>query len=341
MRTNSRATEVMALLVCIALSAPSTIWAQGSRYELTPRVFSLDLRMSGVYDTNVNHDEDKIESHGVLAGVDARLRSSGRRPFFTLGYRGRVRSFSGTDRWDRLEHKIEALIARQVGALTLETTGAIDFRGATEDRELGNQYTIRPRVALSLGSVRLRAYGAYRLRRFEPLEEFAGEGDPLPLDPADAIDVSEENTYIAGAEFRWKIGGGQSWEVGYRYEDSDSDNPSRRYYRHRYEAEYRAEFADRAALTLGLQYRPRRYPDLLVEIEDPDGETGEVVRKDVRWVPYTALAYSLPWGQEVELEYEYQRRTSNDPDEEFEAHRVTLSVRLPVVSRFRRTRSYD
>ncbi len=351
-----RARFVVTLVTSVTLASAGAAWGQsrGSSepqredYQRTPRQFSLDLSASGVFDTNINHDTDDIDSHGMLAGIEARLRSSPRRPALTLSYEGTVQSFSGTDRWDRLEHQLDGRIAQYLGPVTLETTARLDFGSATEDRELSNQFTVRPRIGLSVGAARVRVYGAYRLKGFDLASELQSSDPDMQvglsqLESTEEAGVPNERIRYVGAEFRWKAGGGSSWQLGYRYETSDSDNPDRRYIRRRYTAEYRADVSDRSALELGLEYRPRRFLDQRVQVESLDEETGEVseseeLRRDIRWVPYVSLGHTFPWGQEVEVSYEFQRRTSNDPEEEFEAHQVTLSVRLPIISRYRTAR---
>ncbi len=193
--------------------------------------------------------------------------------------------------------------------MTLEAIGDVDFRASTEDREIGNQYTLMPRLSLDFaGDGRLRLFGAYRVRDFDDLQR------------------TDETILYGGAALRWRTGP-NSVEVESRYENSDSDDPRRRYVRWRHGIEYRAELDVRNALAFELQYRPRRFPDLLVDV---DGTLAQ--REDVRLIPSASYTHRFPWGREVRLDYEFQRRTSNDPAEAYTAHRVTLRVRLPLVA---------
>lgn len=148
-----------------------------------------------------------------------------------------------------------------------------------------------------------------------------------------------------GAELRWKTGDGSNWIVEYRYEISHSSSSSQDYKQQRISAEYENELTDRNEVALGIEYRPRRFFDKLVEVErlDEDGKPVivEEPRADDRWIPFIELTHVFPWGQELELEYEYQNRASNDPDKLFEAHRLMLTLRLPLVSRYRKKRIDD
>jgi hypothetical protein len=289
-------------------SAESSDSSESAGSQSLRRHLSIRLEFAGIFDSNIDHEVDAQESLGGVAGVRARLRTSPRRPLLVVEYRGAVKSFSNSSRWDRVEHRFGAILARRFGAVTLETAGDLSLRASTEDRELGNQYTVKPRLSVQLGDGgRLRLYGAYRLRVFDPPN-------------------SDEEIRFAGAAFRWRAGG-NSLELETRYEDSESDDSRRRYTRWRHSAEYQGKLSDRDLLTLGLEYRPRRFPDELV---DSGGFLES--REDVRWIPSVSLRHRFPLGRELRVEYEYQLRDSNDPDKEYRAHRLTFMVRLPLLS---------
>jgi hypothetical protein len=181
----------------------------------------------------------------------------------------------------------------------------------------------------------VRAYGGLRLTTIA--DNSSG------YEPGASAGVMRDDVVVyGGGETRWMAGGRSSWTLGYRFEESDSDSPSQRYNQQRYIGRYDAVFWDYSVLEIGLEYRPRRYPDKLVEVEQSDEEAEPVIveepRQDVRWIPRVSLSHVFPWGQEAKLEYEYQHRTSNDPYAEYEAHRVMLTLRLPLVSRYKRIR---
>jgi hypothetical protein len=335
-RSHLQWTRILALAGVLLGSAlafgPDARGQSDDSYKLTRQAFALGLRTSGVYDSNVNHDEEDIDSRGVIAGIEARLQSSASQPVLTLIYQGTLQRFAKTDRWNRIEHRAGGILYGGSGPLSIVVVGLVDLGSATQERERGNQYTFLPQTILRMGPVRLRAYGGLRVTR---VDEEAGTVDPEAPGPLDDV------TVYGGGEVRWRAGDGSSWGVEYRYERSDSDSPYRRYTQQRYAAHYRAEFMKESRLELGLEYRPRRFPDLLVAVEGVD-EGGEPVaidepRDEARWIPSISVSHVFPWGQEVELEYEYQHRTSNDLDKEFEAHRATLTVRLPLIARYRKT----
>lgn len=329
----TRILTLVALLLASGLTLGPHARAQSDdRYELTRHTFALGLRTSGVYDSNVNHDEEDLDSRGVITGIEARLQTSASRPLLTLTYRGMLHRFARTERWDRTEHRVGGILSGGSGPLHIVVVGLVDLGGATQHRERGNQYTFLPQTILSLDPASVRAYGGLRLTR---IDEEAGTADPQTPEPLDDV------TVYGGGEVGWRAGEGSTWSVEYRYERSHSDSPYRRFTQQRFGVEYRAEFLDEDEVRLGLEYRPRRFPDLLVEVEKADENGNPMIveepREESRWIPRASVSHMFPWGQELELQYEYQHRGSNDLDKEFEAHRLMLTVRLPLVARYRKT----
>jgi hypothetical protein len=271
------------------------------------RYVSVRLDFSGVYDTNIDWEVDPQESVGGVAAFNLRVRTSPRRPLLILSYKGAAKSYTNSSRWDRVEHRFGARLAKRLGAVAVDMVSEVAFRASTEDRELGNQYYLKPRLALDLSdAVRLRLYGAYRLKAVDP--------------PA-----ADEEIRSVGAELRWKMGR-SSAEVETRYEKSESDEPSRRYTRWRYIAAYEGYLTRQDIIKIQVQYRPRRYSDVLVDV-------GGVLepRDEVRWIPAVTYRHVFPRGHEFRIIYVYQARESNDPDREFTGHRVTLMTRLPLL----------
>ncbi len=270
------------------------------------RYVSVRLDLSGVYDTNIDQEVDPQESVGGIAAVNLRVRTSTRRPLLIMSYKGAAKSYSNSTRWDRVEHRFGATLAKRVGAVAMDVIGEVALRASTEDRELGNQYYVKPRLWLYLShSMRLRLFGSYRLKAVDP--------------PA-----ADEQIRSVGGELRWKVGR-SSAELETRYEESDSDDPSRRYTRWRHIASYEGRVTPQDIVKLEVQYRPRTYSDVLVDV-------GGIVepRDEVRWLPTVMYRHRFPQGYELRLSYAYQARRSNDPDREYTAHRLTFMTRLPL-----------
>lgn len=281
---------------------------------LGPWPFTLEVGAAGVFDTNIENDLDELDSRGIVAGVRAGFQTSIRRPLLEVAYEGGYQSFARTDRWDRLTHDVEAVLARRAGPLSLDLTGGMGLNATTEDREIGNRYAVRPRLTIGRGDARLRLYGLYRARRFETDES------------------SDETTRGLGGAFRG-VSDGATVQFGYRYEEADSESELRRYLQHRATADYEVPLGRRGGLRGSLEWRPRRYLERTVSL---DGE--EVARLDARWTAAASLTYDFSWGQDLRLDYSFQRRTSNDPERAYHAHRVSLGTLFRLIGPRRRPR---
>ena len=118
---------------------------------------------------------------------------------------------------------------------------------------------------------------------------------------------------------------GTAW-VGYDYGENRADDPTDDYVQASYGVGYEIRFGRRDRLDLELEFRPRRYAADVVETG-----TGPVLRRDERWVTSAAYRHRFRWGQEIIMEGELERRDSTDPDKVYEAVRVELSLRWPLV----------
>lgn len=279
-----------------------------------PWPFTLEVGTAGVFDTNIENDLEELDSYGIVAGVKAGFQTSIRRPLLEVAYEGGYQSFAHTDRWDRMTHDLEADLARRAGPVSLELRGRMGLNTRTEDREIGNRYSVSPRLTIGRGHARLRLYGLYRARRFEP-----DEG-------------SDETTRGLGGAFRG-VTDGATLQFGYRYEEADSESELRRYVQHRASADYRVPLGLRSGFRGNLEWRPRRYLERTVSLDDD-----EVARRDARWTATASLTHEFRWGQGLRLDYSFQRRTSNDPEQEYDAHRVSLGTQIRLIGPKRRPR---
>jgi hypothetical protein len=302
------ATLGVLVLVAAGKAVASETDSAANRFGL--HLGTVRLGLSSVYDSNINHEFVPQEDYGLELGVLFRIQSQPRRPLLRLEYRGGVQSYANTDRWDRIRHRVRLGIGGRLGkGVNLATSGELSTRTSSEDRELVNQITVSPDLRIRGDrSRRLRLYGAYRFKKFTETEGL------------------DETIWYAGAKVRSRLWASGRLEVGYRYEDAESDTPSESYVRHRISADLEQALGRQDRLELGLQYRRRHYPEDFV---DDIGD--DVSREDERWVPSIRWTHRLAQGRELQLEYEYQTRSSNDPDKGFEAHRVELFVRWPLI----------
>jgi hypothetical protein len=274
------------------------------------KLWSVQMDLANVFDSNINHDEESLDSIGIVYGLAARYQNRAARPSFELRYAIAKHSYSETEQWDRISHNLQATYERRLTrALRLELEGEIAIKGSSEDREIGNQYIVGPLLKYRFGKqTEIGTFAAYRLKRYDD--------DP---------ERNATNRY-AGLLFIRKFGDNRL-EVSYRYESNDSDGPRNQYIRNTYSAQYSILVNKTYAFSFGAKYRPQRYQSRFIEIEVEDGPDYEVQRYDKRWV--FSIDSAIPVGKSFELlpSYQYETRSSNDEEKDFSEHLPSLTLR--------------
>lgn len=288
------------------------------------RRFWFENTVANVYDSNIEHDSTNIGAYGVIAGGRAMYRSRSVRPMLQLEYAAGFHQYTATDRWDRFSQLGRAGVDMPVNrVVSLGLTLEAFLKGSSEDREIGDQLAVLPRVELRASrSTRLRLIGAYRKRYFETATS------------------NSTNTY-GHADLRVRFGV-STIEAAARVERNRPQLARLRFLRQTYTTRYIRSVTDHDDLLFGLEYRPVKYPERLVDVvvasndnrgpgkdEDDDPETIEVPRRDERWKPHFSWTREWTRNLRTELEYEYEKRFSNDPDKRYRGHVLTLTAARP------------
>jgi hypothetical protein len=269
--------------------------------EQSRRRFWLSASLSTVFDSNVEHDERRLRSFGLVPSFGIHFRDHPERPSFEAGYEVGFHRYTRTDSFDRVSHYFNGAYRRRLpGRLSARTTAEVSLKGSSEDRDVNNQYSLEQQLQYRLApAVRLSAFAAYRLKRY-PVSD-AGKN---AIDP-----------YVGG-RLAHELKGGREWQLTYRYDKNRSQDPKDRYVRWTYEAQFSTPLfrARRDLLTVEARYSPRLYARQI----KVDGE--RVPRKDERWV--FEFDYERPLARDVRvgLDYQYEKRGSNDPEKRFDAH---------------------
>jgi len=267
------------------------------------RPFTFFVNLGAIYDSNINHDEDPIRTWGGFLGGGVRFETDD----FYAQYEIASFSYTYTDSgWSRISHRLETAYEHDLSKKwEAELVGEAVLKGSSEDNDLGDEYTLKPRLNYDLSdSQRVRLYGAYRLRSY-------GDIDPL----------RDANNYYVGLQFRQRIGTGH-FDAEYRWEVNESKGPRNQYNRQTYGLEYTTPFGGGLhQLVLEARYRPVQYWHRRI-----DNEEDEDLRRDVRWIGTAVAKLSLSRRISIHPTYRYERRTSNDPEEEWDAHLGILSV---------------
>jgi hypothetical protein len=275
--------------------------AKSEEAEKPQRRFWLSASLSTVFDSNVEHDERRLRSFGLVPSLGVHFRDNPEKPSFEAEYEVGFHRYTRTDSFDRLSHYFSGVYRRRLpGRLSARTTAEVSLKGSSEDRDVNNQYSLEQQLQYRLTpAARVSAFAAYRLKRYPLID--AGKN---AIDP-----------YVGG-RFAHELKGGREWQLTYRYDKNRSQDPKDRYVRWTYEAQFSTPLfrSRRDMLTVEARYSPRLYARQI----KVDGE--RVPRKDRRWV--FEFDYERPLSRDVRLGlgYQYENRNSNDPEKRFDSH---------------------
>jgi hypothetical protein len=268
------------------------------------RLWSLNFLLSNAYDTNINHDPEKVHSYGLIYGAEVTYRTSKEHPALELDYEIAQNSYTNTDQWDRISNDFVATYQKRLSKpVTFEINGELNFKGSSEDRELSNQYIVEPHLNYRFTRItRVDFYGAYRIKRY------------------DDITKNSRNKYV-GIDFQQSFNKSQLI-AGIRYERNDADGERNSYIRWTYGASFSAPFAERNVFETELRYRPQRYGHRLIKVDD-----SVEVRDDHRWVFVVSVQLAIAGHLDLIPGYRFETRSSNDPDKLFTEHLPLLTLR--------------
>ncbi len=266
---------------------------------------SLELMVTGVYDTNIDHNDEPVASYGTVPATRIRLRDRVRNPIVTASYTIGRHSYSNTDRWDRVSHLATLDLEPELTDwLRPETSAEVSIRGSSEDRDISNQYRVDQAIEFRFTrSHRLAIYGGLLWKKF-------------PDDPEN--DAFKPRV---GITFQRRASGGRRWELDLRREWNEEESVSGEYDRWKVESSYRIPVSKLTDAKIEVEYRRKIYRERFVEIEDED-----TLRRDHRWTLGASLSRSFLHNARIELDYKFETRDSNDPGKIYSAHLIMLGV---------------
>jgi hypothetical protein len=264
-----------------------------------------DVSLSNIFDGNIDHEQQAVQSYGVVPAGTIRFASSRNDPGMILEYELAWNNFSGTDTWDRISHALFTGFERRVGKrLTLETEIEATWKGSSEDRELANVYSVAPRLSYRLTRpLRVSLLGAFRYKSYA---DDPGTTGPSPY-IGTKVDVRlPRDRRVAG---------------GYRYELRLSHEPRDRYRRSVWSAEFSTPVTSRVdRLEIEGRVKNQLY-DRLIKV---DGV--RVPRHDVRFGLDVMYRRPLTATMDAVWVLELDSRTSNDPDKPYRAPMFGFTV---------------
>lgn len=271
------------------------------------RNFRFAVFNSEIVDSNIRRDKvAPVSANGFVVGAAVRYQSAEMRPAVTVTYEIARHSYTRSTQFDRVSHNLSAVAYRRfTKRLSGEAISEAAVKGSSEDRDVGNQYLFLPRLSYRLDDARrLRVYGAYRMRRYDVNQE-----------------RNAENRY-AGVELRSDVSDDARLEFGFRYETNSARAAKRSYVRRTYHTQYSRALSRRSDLSAELKYRSQRYNQRLVK------EDGDRPRHDYRLSPAVELTHRFGRGVSMIAFYDFENRSSNDPDRGYRDHVFALTTRF-------------
>ena len=268
--------------------------------------FGVELQFSNIYEDNIDHDSEleSIPSYGMVPSLQLQIRSSASNPLFTLDYLVARHSYSNTERWDRISNAFRGVFKPRISdSFSSSSSIEVSLKGSSEDRDISNQFQVVQEFEYSFTRRHhLQVYGTYRMKRFPGIED------------------SQTFKPNVGVNFERSNSDGERFESGARYEFNKRNDPGGNYKRWTFSVAYRSpEFNERDQFEIGIKHRRKFYTQRLIEIEDED-----YLRQDNRMSIDAVWAHQFKGGVTLELGYEYETRSSNDPDKLYEANAFSL-----------------
>lgn len=266
------------------------------------RLWSLSTAVSNVYESNIDRNPDNHQTAGAVIGLGAQYQNRANRPWLTAQYQLGGHMYAGAPRWDRVSHNARATYeGRLFKPLTFEAVGEVSIKGSTEDRELGNQYIVSPRLQYRLPrGFRVGLDTGYRLKHY--------------------ADRTRNATNPYGGVRLGQRSGRSRWDLGYRYEENHADLTRNSYIRSTYSGDVVLPFTANDTLGLELKYRSRQY-DRLVRIG-----SSRVPLRDEKWTISPEWVHAVGPQLQLRASYEFETRSANDPGRNYGAHSAVLAV---------------
>jgi hypothetical protein len=257
------------------------------------------MSLASVFDTNITHDEQQVNSFGLVPSYGFHFRDNPERPTFEADYEVALHRYTNTDEFDRLSHNLTAVYRKQLAKrFYSKTTTEMSLKGSSEDRDINNNYILEQQLQYRLPfNTRVAGFAAYRLKRY-----------PLIEQDSNAID-----SYV-GAKVEQRLRGERRVELTYRYDHNRAWDPRNNYIRRTYTLEFETPLSIRRRDSLGAEFRysPRDYQNRTTRVNGV-----RVPRHDDRWVFDVTYTRLLRPDLSMVLFYQYEKRNSNDMDKRF------------------------
>ena len=292
--------------LAIAIAAFVLVSRQATAQETLPPkpALSFSAGVSLVWDSNIDRNQAEISDWGTIPVFGIQwVKTSGVHKF-GLGYEGASHNYDDSPQWNRYSQQVNGLWevnwSRRWRSQTLVE---LTFKGSSDDRALSNRYSLVERLDYDI-TERLngRIYAAWQLR--------ANNVDP----------GRDGDDPYAGITLTQKLGKDHEIDFDVRFQDYRAEALRNRYKKTSYSVQYKGKLGEANALAIELKYRDQYYERLI----DIGGEL--VRRQDDRFLASLSWTHRFAARWQGSMNYEFERRESNDPDKEYDGHYVGTTL---------------
>ena len=294
------------LLVVLNIIVAVSVVGQTRSEEKARRRWWVSAALATVFDTNITHDERAVSSFGLVPSFGMHYRNNPERPSFEVDYEIGVHRYTNTDEFDRVSHNLNAVYRKQLlKRLYFRSTTEISLKGSSEDREINNNYIFEQQLQYRFTpNTRVAGLAAYRVKRYPLLDQ----------------DSNSIDSYVGG-KIEQRFRGERRLTAGYRYDHNRAWGSRNNYIRRTYTLEFETPLSlrRRDSVSAEFRYSPRDYQNRTTRVNGI-----RVPRHDDRWVFDVIYERQIRPDLSMALEYQFEKRDSNDLDKRFTSNAIRL-----------------
>lgn len=291
------------LLICALASFP--VMALCGQQELKWKDQKLTYR-AGLFftlDSNIERDDRPTSSFGSSLFAGLTYKNPIPKPTLTLDYELARHEFSHSSTWDRVSQQLAVEYSKKASDLWEPFVQAeISLKGSSEDREIFDQYLIKPGVTYEIdGATRLVLEQAFRRRIYDDNAQTAA------------------NSYTE-LTLRRRIAKGRRLDLSARREQNNANDSRYDFDRTSYAVEYQQDLSKASRLTLEARVKLKDYTSRTIK------KPTDPLRRDNNLI-FTALyenALSDNWI--FSFEFRFEGRDSNEIGKPFDENRFTIGL---------------
>jgi hypothetical protein len=270
------------------------------------QLWSVDLTVSGIYDSNPDRDEeDEQGTGGLLAGFAVGRQNRATRPSLQGQYAVTARTYSHSARWNRVSHRLRADYERRVAKRWSAGAAAfISLNVPTPEFPRADQLVFIPSLEFQPSRLhRARIYLALRERWYR-----------------DSLRSSAFSPY-GGIDYRLRLGPWHYGDLWYRLERNNAELAAYRFVRSSWGIDYTRPLTVRQRVRVGLIHRSDHYDQPF------DLGTLRIDQTYERWILSGSWMRDVDRVWRLQADYRFLSGRPSGPEPDFESHRFAGTIR--------------